>query len=58
MIVTDSLANSTLIDTLALRRASYNGFNVAIAKVSQIDASPDTVNTPVAIRARRCATLS
>ncbi len=51
MIVTDSLAGSSLIDTLALRRASYNGFNVAIATLSQIDAAPDTIDTPVAIRA-------
>lgn len=51
MIVTDSLATSTLIDTLALRRASYNGFNVAIAKISQLDSSPDTSSTPIAMRA-------
>jgi len=50
IIVADSLATSPFVDSLALHRASYNGFNVAIALVSQVDASPDTVNTPVAIR--------
>lgn len=50
IIVADSLATSPFVDSLALHRASYNGFNVAIARVSQMDASPDTINTPVAIR--------
>jgi len=55
MIVTDSLVSSSLIDSLALRRASYNGFNVAIAKVSQMrtaqmSTEPDTLVTPVMIR--------
>lgn len=50
IVVTDSLATSPFVDSLALHRASYNGFNVAIARVSQVDASPDTLNTPIAIR--------
>jgi hypothetical protein len=51
VIVTDSLASMSMIDTLAVRRASYNGFNVVIATVGQLDSTPDTLETPIAIRA-------
>ena len=51
IIVSDSLVSSTMVDTLAQRRANYNGFNVAIVQMSQIDAAPDTASTPGRIRA-------
>ena len=54
MIVGDSLlatpAREDLVETLAEFRADLNGFNVAIVNVTQLDASPDTINTPVQIR--------
>jgi hypothetical protein len=43
-------ADTTLIDQLADRRADYNGFNVAIVRVDQIDGSPNTTSTPDSIR--------
>ncbi len=55
IIVGDGLledaADSALIDTLATWRSTYNGYNVAVASVAQLDASPDTVDTPEFIRA-------
>ncbi len=51
IIVSDSLIASTMVDTLAIRRAEHNGFNVAIVQMSQIDAEPDTATTPTYIRA-------
>ena len=54
IIVADSLAADTvgvnLVDSLAIHRSNYNGFNVAIVKLSSIDSSPDTSSTPVTIR--------
>ena len=48
--VATTSADSTLIDQLASRRAEYNGFNVAIVRLDQIDNSPNTTSTPDSIR--------
>jgi hypothetical protein len=47
--MTDCL-NDSLVEVLANHRADFNGFNVAIAKMDQIDQDPDTSNTPVTLR--------
>jgi hypothetical protein len=36
MIADSTLATSTYIDSLALRRADYNGFNVAIVTMAEL----------------------
>jgi hypothetical protein len=54
IIVADELVpeapGSTLVDQLANHRAEYNGFNVAIVTMAQIDSTPDITDTPVLIR--------
>ncbi|MFQ5473664.1 MAG: hypothetical protein ACE5FA_12375, partial [Dehalococcoidia bacterium] len=50
MIMADALSDS-LVGELATKRATFNGLNVSIVKMSQIDANPDTTTTPNTIRA-------
>jgi hypothetical protein len=54
IIVADELltdaADSFLVEQLATKRVDFNGFNVAIARMGQIDSTPDNSNTPVLIR--------
>ena len=48
-VIADS-ADTALVSSLAQKRSDYNGFNVAIISVPQIDSDPDTADTPEAIR--------
>lgn len=54
IIVADELltdaADSALVEQLANKRADFNGFNVAIARMGQIDSTPDNSETPSLIR--------
>ncbi len=54
IIVADELladaADSSLVEQLAAKRAEFNGFNVAIARMGQIDSTPDNATTPTLIR--------
>ncbi len=54
IIVADELltdaADSSLVEQLAAKRAEFNGFNVAIARMGQIDSTPDNTTTPTLIR--------
>lgn len=50
LIIAGDELDSTLVDTLAARRADYNGLNVAVVKMSQISTSPDVSTTPPIIR--------
>ena len=52
MIVADELVASgdSLIEVLATKRAEFNGFNVAIVPLGQIDSTPDNTTTPTLIK--------
>jgi parallel beta-helix repeat protein len=43
-------ADSVLVDSLAAHRVNYNGFNVAIVTLDQLDSTADTTATPDSIR--------
>jgi parallel beta-helix repeat protein len=51
LIVAANDLNSSLVEELAEHRANFNGFNVAIVEIDQIDTSPDTSSTPDTLRA-------
>lgn len=54
IIVADELLNSatdsSLVEQLALKRAEFNGFNVAIARMGQIDSTPHNTGSPPLMR--------
>lgn len=54
IIVADELladaADSSLVEQLATKRAEFNGFNVAIVRMGQIDSTPANTDTPETIR--------
>jgi hypothetical protein len=50
ILMGDSLSEA-LVDSIAVHRAQFNGFNVSIAKMAQIDSTLNITTTPDTIRA-------
>jgi hypothetical protein len=49
LIIAANDLDGILLETLALKHVTQNGYNVAIVRMNQIDPDPDTQNTPLTI---------